>query len=57
MNVLDFFERPEVASAGGLPLLVSHPGSAQREATVARVWAEIQRQRALGLDPTPDQAG
>lgn len=52
-----FFERPEIASAGGLPLLVSHPGSAQREATVARAWADIQRQRALGLEPTPEPAG
>ncbi|HVL21871.1 MAG TPA: M48 family metalloprotease [Amaricoccus sp.] len=52
----DFFGRPEIASAGGLPILVSHPGSAQREATVARAAAEIRRQRAQGLEPTPDAA-
>lgn len=49
----DFFQRPEIASAGGLPILTSHPGSAQREATVAAAWADIQRQRAEGLEPTP----
>lgn len=48
-----FFNRPEIASSGGLPILTSHPGSAQREATVAAAWAEIQRQRAQGLEPTP----
>lgn len=48
-----FFERPEIASAGGLPILTSHPGSAQREATVAAAWVEIRRQQAQGLEPTP----
>lgn len=49
----DFFQRPEIASAGGLPILTSHPASAQREATVAAAWAEIRRQEAAGLEPTP----
>lgn len=48
-----FFQRPEIASDGGLPILVSHPASAQRQATVAAAWTEIQRQRAQGLEPTP----
>lgn len=52
-----FFERPEIASTGGLPILTSHPGSAQREATVAAAAAEIRRQRASGREPTPDVAG
>lgn len=52
-----FFNQPEIASAGGLPILVSHPGSAQREATVARAAAEIRRQQAQGLEPTPGLAG
>ena len=47
------FERPALANPGGPPLLTSHPGSAEREATVARVTAEIRRQQALGLVPTP----
>lgn len=49
----EFFQQPQIASAGGLPILTSHPGSAQREATVAAAWAEIRRQEAQGLEPTP----
>lgn len=52
-----FFQRPEIASAGGLPIFASHPASAQREATVAAAAAEIRRQRASGREPTPDAAG
>ena len=50
------FERPALADAGGPPILTSHPGSVEREATVARVTAEIRRQQALGLVPTPGRA-
>ena len=53
----DIFLRPALANPGGPPLLASHPGSAQRLATVARVSAEIRRQQALGLVPRPDYAG
>jgi predicted Zn-dependent protease len=51
------FQRPELASEGGLPLLTSHPASAQRQATVARAAAEIRRQAATGLEPTPQAGG
>ena len=51
------FQRPALANPGGPPLLASHPGSAQRQATVAGVAAEIRRQQALGLQPRPSQAG
>jgi predicted Zn-dependent protease len=51
------FLRPALANPGGPPILASHPGSAQRQATVAGVAAEIRRQQSLGLDPRPGQAG
>ncbi|MER2510624.1 M48 family metalloprotease [Amaricoccus sp.] len=44
------------ALAGGGALLSTHPASAQRMATVARVAAEIRRQKAAGLDPRPEYA-
>ena len=47
------FLRPALANPGGPPLLASHPGSAQRQATVARVAAEIRAQQAQGLVPRP----
>ena len=47
----DIFGRPALANPGGPAILASHPGSAQRQATVARVAAEIRRQQALGLSP------
>ena len=47
------FLRPALANPGGPPLLVSHPGSAERQATVAGVAAEIRRQQAAGLVPRP----
>lgn len=50
------FGRPALADPGGPPLLASHPGSAQRQATVAGVATEIRRQQALGLVPTPGRA-
>lgn len=50
------FTRPALANPGGPPLLASHPGSAQRQATIARVAAEIRRQEAMGLTPTPGRA-
>lgn len=53
----DVFGRPSLENPGGPPLLASHPGSAQRQATVARVAAEIRRQQAAGLVPRPDYAG
>ena len=51
------FERPALANPGGPPILATHPGSAQRQASVAAVAAEIRRQQALGLVPRPDYAG
>jgi predicted Zn-dependent protease len=51
------FLRPALANPGGPPLLASHPGSAQRQATVARTAAEIRRQQAIGATPRPGRAG
>lgn len=48
------FTRPALASEGGL--LSTHPASAQRQAAVAATNAEIRRQQAAGLRPTPGQA-
>ena len=42
------------ASEGGL--LSTHPASTQRQAAVAATNAEIRRQQAAGLRPTPGQA-
>jgi Zn-dependent protease with chaperone function len=53
----DIFSRPALANPGGPPLLASHPGSAQRQATVARVSADIRRQQAAGLAPRPGRTG
>ncbi len=53
----DIFGRPALANPGGPPILASHPGSAQRQAVVARVTAEVRRQQALGMTPTPSNAG
>jgi Zn-dependent protease with chaperone function len=53
----DVFGRPALANPGGPAILASHPGSAQRQATVARVAAEIRRQQALGVAPRPGYAG
>ena len=49
----DIFGRPALANPGGPPILASHPGSAQRQATVARVAADVRAQQAAGLVPTP----
>ena len=49
----DIFGRPALANPGGPAILASHPGSAQRQATVARVTADIRRQQAAGLTPRP----
>jgi Zn-dependent protease with chaperone function len=49
----DVFGRPALANPGGPPILASHPGSAQRQATVARVAADVRAQQAAGLVPTP----
>jgi len=48
------FARPALAGGGGL--LSTHPASAQRQATVAATAAEIRRQSAAGLVPTPARA-
>lgn len=53
----DIFGRPALANPGGPPILASHPGSAQRQAVVAQVAAEVRRQQALGLVPDPSNAG
>jgi predicted Zn-dependent protease len=53
----EIFVRPALANPGGPAILASHPGSAQRQATVARVAAEIRRQQAAGLVPRPEYAG
>jgi predicted Zn-dependent protease len=53
----DIFGRPSLANPGGPAILASHPGSAQRQATVARVAADIRRQQAAGLVPRPGTAG
>jgi predicted Zn-dependent protease len=53
----DIFSRPALANPGGPPLLASHPGSAQRQATVARVATDIRRQQAAGLAPRPGRLG
>lgn len=50
------FLRPALDNPGGPPILTSHPASAQRQATVARVAAEIRRQQAAGLIPRPGYA-
>lgn len=47
------FERPGIRSEGGSWLLTTHPGSAEREANIARVEADIRAQEARGLSPTP----
>ena len=47
------FGRPALANPGGPPILTSHPGSAQRQSTIAAVAADIRRQQALGLSPRP----
>ena len=49
----DIFGRPALSNPGGPPILASHPGSAQRQATVARVAADVRAQQAAGLVPTP----
>lgn len=48
-----FFQQPELASEGGLPILVSHPGSTRRQSNMANVWADIREQEAQGRTPTP----
>jgi predicted Zn-dependent protease len=53
----DIFGRPALANPGGPAILASHPGSAQRQALVAQVAAEVRRQQALGLAPDPVNAG
>jgi Zn-dependent protease with chaperone function len=47
------FGRPALANPGGPPILASHPASAQRLATVARVAADIRAQAAAGRAPAP----
>ena len=47
------FGRPALANPGGPPILASHPASAQRQATVARVAADIRAQQAAGRRPDP----
>ena len=51
----DLLGRPALANPGGPAILASHPGSAQRQALVAQVAAEVRRQQALGLAPDPVQ--
>ena len=54
----DIFGRPALANPGGPAILASHPASGQRQATVARVAADIRRQQALGVAaPRPGTAG
>jgi len=53
----DIFGRPALASPGGPAILASHPASAQRQAVVAQVAAEVRRQQALGLVPDPSNVG
>ena len=48
------FGRPALANPGGPAILASHPASAQRQATVARVAADIRAQAAAGRVPTPN---
>lgn len=47
------FGRPALANPGGPAILASHPASAQRQATVARVAADIRAQQAAGQIPSP----
>jgi predicted Zn-dependent protease len=47
------FGRPALANPGGPAILASHPASVQRQATVARVAADIRAQAAAGRVPTP----
>lgn len=51
------FARPALAQAGGPVILSTHPGSPQRLSRVAAADAEIRRQRAAGLTPSPARAG
>jgi len=51
------FGRPALASGGGPVVLATHPASPQRLALVSRAAAEIRRQQAAGLVPTPARAG
>ena len=53
----DIFGRPALANPGGPAILASHPASAQRQAVVAQVAAEVRRQQALGLVPDPSNVG
>jgi predicted Zn-dependent protease len=53
----DIFLRPALVNPGGPAILASHPGSAQRQALVAQVAAEVRRQQARGLVPDPANAG
>ena len=45
------FQRPALANPGGPPLLASHPGSAQRQATVAGVAARSAASRRWACSP------
>jgi Zn-dependent protease with chaperone function len=47
------FARPALASSGGPRILSTHPASPDRLARVSRVSAEIRRQQAAGLTPSP----
>ena len=47
------FGRPALASGGGPAVLVTHPASAERRARISATAAEIRRQQAQGLFPTP----
>lgn len=49
------FTRPALAGGGGL--LSTHPGSAQRQAAIGSTAAEIRRQQAAGITPSPTNAG
>lgn len=47
------FTRPALAGGGGL--LSTHPASAQRQSAIAATSAEIRRQQAAGITPTPSR--
>lgn len=51
----EVFGRGALAGSGGPVLLSSHPGSPERQATVAAAAEEIRRQRAAGLVPRPKE--
>jgi Zn-dependent protease with chaperone function len=52
----EVFTRPALENPGGPAILATHPASAQRAASIARVAADIHAQQAAGLVPSPRTA-